>query len=703
MGRNVDLAISARDNYSSAITKMATTTRSFAKDMDGLSLKLSALNKNKTTLQLDATKAKSELAAAKKQFMDTGNEATRLNMIDRQSDFNNITSNLKLVSDQARQTEKDMRNLTDELSRQQNRADGTGGGKASMLSQIASAGAAQMIGQTVANAADSLVSSGLGETMGGAVNSVISKAATGAAIGSMIAPGVGTAVGAAIGVVAGAVDGAMQVFEKKDDAFKDTVKTSYDLAKQSQKDALTAGSSIAAGRETGLVSWTTLLKSEDKAKAFTTDIKNMANATPFLYADLDRMSKTMKTFGYETENILPTLTNVGDAGAALGINAGGINDMATAIGRMKQSDKTSLEWLNIITDKGVPAVDYLAKALSVSKKEIYDMVSRGLIPGAKAAQIITDAMGESYGGGMEKQSHTFEGISSNLQGAKDELNNSMGAGFNAVRKQGMLEEVDFLSGDAGTKMQEAYGMIGEWQASLVNLAEQYERDAISAVMDGALGSFAGSDVEGRLSEMSATYQSLLAQQAAGNAEAGAKMGALIAEAQTIANSEFMASSGQQAELDANKALINSIQQDTGLNADYYNTGLKLGNELTKGIVAAAAMGKTQITSAFALTGTGGLSAGGAPSPNTGKYSNIPGMRGFPSAWGQERVPYDNYPALLHEGEKVVTASKARGMDFGGAVEVNLYGTTIREEGDIQKFAQELLREISLAKTVAIGG
>ncbi|MEG1492219.1 MAG: tape measure protein, partial [Oscillospiraceae bacterium] len=649
MSRNVDLMISAKDNYSSAIQKMATTTRSFSKDMNGLSLRLSEINKNKTTLQLDASRAKSELVSAKKQFLETGNEAARLNMISKQTDFNNINSNLKLVSDQARQTEHDMRNLTDELSRQQNRAGSGGkGGAMEMVRQIGAAGATQMLGQTLSNAADSLVSSGLGDTMGSAVGSVISKAASGAAIGTMIAPGVGTAIGAAIGVVAGAVDGAVQVFEKKDDAFKETVKTSYELAKQSQKDALTAGSSIASGRETGLVSWTTLLKSEDKAKAFTTDIKNMANATPFLYADLDRMSKTMKTFGYETENILPTLTNVGDAGAALGISSGGINDMAIAIGRMKQSDKTSLEWLNIITDKGVPAVDYLAKALNVSKKEVYDMVSKGLIPGSKAAQIITDAMGENFGGGMELQSRTFEGIASNLQGAKDELNFAMGESYNTIRKQGMLEEVDFLNGEAGAKMQEAYGMIGEWQASLVNLQEQYERDAITAVMDGSLGSFEGSAVAGRLSEMAESYQSLLAQQAAGNAEAGAKMGALIAEAQALAHNEYMASSGQQAELEANKALINGIQHDTGLNADYYNTGLQLGNELTKGIVAAAAMGKSQITTAFALTGTGGLSAGGTPSSsNTDKYSNIPGMRS--NAWGQLRVPFDNYPALLHEG------------------------------------------------------
>ena len=36
------------------------------------------------------------------------------------------------------------------------------------------------------------------------------------------------------------------------------------------------------------------------------------------------------------------------------------------------------------------------------------------------------------------------------------------------------------------------------------------------------------------------------------------------------------------------------------------------------------------------------------------------------AFGLERVPYDNYPALLHAGERVLTAREARNQDQGWA-------------------------------------
>lgn len=37
-----------------------------------------------------------------------------------------------------------------------------------------------------------------------------------------------------------------------------------------------------------------------------------------------------------------------------------------------------------------------------------------------------------------------------------------------------------------------------------------------------------------------------------------------------------------------------------------------------------------------------------------------------NAFGLERVPYDNYPALLHAGERVLTAREARNQDQGWA-------------------------------------
>lgn len=81
-------------------------------------------------------------------------------------------------------------------------------------------------------------------------------------------------------------------------------------------------------------------------------------------------------------------------------------------------------------------------------------------------------------------------------------------------------------------------------------------------------------------------------------------------------------------------------------------------------------------------------------------SYLPG-RGY--AYGLERVPYDDYPALLHEGERVLTASQAREQDAGkapasgGQIVITGNSFSVRDDSDIQKIAAELLHQIRLAQ------
>ena len=69
----------------------------------------------------------------------------------------------------------------------------------------------------------------------------------------------------------------------------------------------------------------------------------MSNNTPFLYDDLTAMSKTLATYQYGADEILPVLKTIGDTGAALGQSTSDMTMVATALGRMKSSNKTSLE------------------------------------------------------------------------------------------------------------------------------------------------------------------------------------------------------------------------------------------------------------------------------------------------------------------------------------------------------------------------
>ena len=125
---------------------------------------------------------------------------------------------------------------------------------------------------------------------------------------------------------------------------------------------MTSGKTLAAKRETTKISFSTLLGGEDQANHFLADVLNTANTTPFLYDDLVGISKTMLSFGTAVEDVIPTLTTVGDAGAALGLSTGDIGTVATYLGRMKSSNKASLEYLNPLMERGFSVFQWLAVA-----------------------------------------------------------------------------------------------------------------------------------------------------------------------------------------------------------------------------------------------------------------------------------------------------------------------------------------------------
>ena len=367
------IVVTLNDRYSETAKKLSQVTKAFSKDAEGLEQRLYALNKNKYTLKLDAQKARQELKEAEKQFAATGKEADGLKMELAQANYDNIVRNLKAVTSAAGDTER-------AISKTMNRASESSNAKNSILTAIAASGASKMLGDTALNVGNTLVGSAFGSKIGSLASSTLSSIASGAALGSAVAPGIGTAIGAAVGAGVGLINGATQAFEQRDDAFKSYVQEAYENQMSAQEASLTSGSALAAQRETDRISFETLFRRggvEDMGivETYLSNLVEMANNTPFLYGDLTAMSKTLATYGYSAQAdqaktlsgerdynyILDVLETIGDAGAALGQSTGDMEAVATTIGRMKSSNKATLEHLNVLNDRGIGAMGMLAE------------------------------------------------------------------------------------------------------------------------------------------------------------------------------------------------------------------------------------------------------------------------------------------------------------------------------------------------------
>ena len=647
------IVIKATDRYSDVLKTLSKTTKAFSDDVDSLEEGLYALNKNKYTLKLDAKKAQQALKEAEKQFDLTHSAADGLKMELAQANYDNVVRNLNAVTKEARNTEK-------AISKLENRSGGGGGGGAanfgkSVVQALAISGITDSAKQLLSQGATTLAGSAFGNEGGMLFSNALSMATSGASAGFMVAGPAGALVGAGIGGLVGLGSGALQSYESQDSSFKSYVQDAVQEQLDAQSESLTSGSSIAAGRETDKISFATLFGSKETADSYLSNLVGMANSTPFLYDDLTSMSKTLATYGYDADSILPVLQTIGDAGAALGQSTSDMTAVATAIGRMKSSNKTTLEYLNILNDRGIGAVGMLSDAYGVDQGTMYSMISKGEVAGQDAVRIILDALSDSFAGAMEAQSKTFSGITSTIEGLQQELDNAMGEGYNQTRMQGLEAQKAWLAGDSGQEMQEAYTAIGAWKASLENAKEQYIRDA----MNDAMGS-----------------EEYKTAEAEGDA---AEMGRILMKAKIDGMNEYNANEGKDEELAQELSLIESVRDDTALNNSYWDAGYTLGQEFSKGRAAAT---------------TDSAWADAVNNFNSGYTKH---RSGHQRAMGIDYVPYDNFPALLHEGEKVLTSGEARQEKNGvGGIQIVMNGTVIREEADVQRIAQEMLNKLEEA-------
>lgn len=162
------------------------------------------------------------------------------------------------------------------------------------------------------------------------------------------------------------------------------------------------------------IAFETMLWDADKAKTLLSDLTDFAKKTPFELTGIRDNAKQLMAMGIEADDVIPTLKALWDVSAWVGTD---LSRIAYNYWQVRTQWKLTWKDLRDFMTQGIPLLDELASNMWKSKTEIQDMVSKGKIwfdDVAKAFQTMTSEWWK-FENLTEKQSHTFQGMLSNIQ------------------------------------------------------------------------------------------------------------------------------------------------------------------------------------------------------------------------------------------------------------------------------------------------
>ncbi len=261
---------------------------------------------------------------------------------------------------------------------------------------------------------------------------------------------------AALGEVNSAVQGVNKSALSMEKATAASQKFAQGLAVVGSAIALAGGFAIksAAEFEQNRISFDTMLGSAEKGKAMLRSLSEFARKTPFTLPEVVTGARQLLAYGISAEKIIPTFNALGNIAAGVGKDK--LPFLTLAFGQVATKGKLAGQELRQFTEAGVPLLQVLAKNMGKTTQEIQAMSEAGQISfgDVESAIFSMSQEGGKFFNLMERQSHSFSGVMSNIQdqigrtarslvGIDEEGNIREGSVF-AVAKEGAETLMKFL-------------------------------------------------------------------------------------------------------------------------------------------------------------------------------------------------------------------------------------------------------------------
>ena len=150
-----------------------------------------------------------------------------------------------------------------------------------------------------------------------------------------------------------------------------------------------------------------------KAKQIVQEIKEFGAVTPFKSSELIEVTKRMKAFGFETEEVVDITKRIADIAGTAGAD---INNVALAIGKVQAKNKFMQEENIMLLEKGIDVTKELERITGMNGETLAKAMSKGKIGADLFRQAIINLTSEGgeFFEGAKAQSDTLFGKFSTL-------------------------------------------------------------------------------------------------------------------------------------------------------------------------------------------------------------------------------------------------------------------------------------------------
>lgn len=174
------------------------------------------------------------------------------------------------------------------------------------------------------------------------------------------------------------------------------------------------------------VSFNTFLGDAKKGEKVLKDLDKFSIKTPFTPEQVQQAGKALLAFGIQQEDLIDTLSRVGDVSSATGKD---FNELAVIYGKAKVQGTLFAEDINQLTEAGVPIIQEFAEQFGTTEENVKKLGSQGLITFENLEQgfISLTSEGGKFFNLTSQLSQTTAGRFSTLQGKVTELARDIGA------------------------------------------------------------------------------------------------------------------------------------------------------------------------------------------------------------------------------------------------------------------------------------